>query len=136
MKRKINLILMLVLACSMSAIAQSSTSSDSMNKDQMHSKKMSMTGCISEKNGKYFLTNKEHPDGVQLMTSEDLKPHVGHMMKITGMIGKMDAMSDDSMKSDEKMSKDEKMKHDKMGMGMKVSSMKMISDHCDMPMSK
>jgi hypothetical protein len=45
----------------------------------------------------------------------------------------MDSMSGDSMKSDDKMSGDDKMKHDDMGkMGMKVSSMKMMSDQCDM----
>lgn len=49
------------------------------------------------------------------------------------MMEKMDAMSGDSMKSGDKLSKDNKMKHDEMGMmGMKVSSMKMMSDHCDM----
>jgi len=24
------------------------------------------------------LKNKKHPDGVELMSSDDLKPHVGH----------------------------------------------------------
>jgi hypothetical protein len=53
--------------------------------------------------------------------------------QVTGMMEKMDAMSGDSMKSGDKLSKDNKMKHDEMGMmGMKVSSMKMMSDHCDM----
>ncbi|MHB8540390.1 MAG: hypothetical protein ACYDCD_05545 [Candidatus Acidiferrales bacterium] len=130
-----NLMLMLVLACSMSAMAQTNMSSDSsMHKDQMSGKKMSMTGCISEKDGKYMMMNKRHPDGVHLMSSEDLKPHVGHKMKVTGMIEKMDAMSGDSMNSGDTMSKGEKMKQGKMGMmEMKVSSMKMLSDHCDMP---
>lgn len=129
-----NLMLMLVLACSISAIAQTNTSSDaSMKKDHMAGKKMSMTGCISEKDGNCMTMNKQHPYGVQLMSSEDLKPHVGHKVRVTGMIGKMDNMSGDSMKSDDKMSKDDKMKHDNMGMmSMKVSSMKMISEQCGM----
>jgi hypothetical protein len=43
------LMLMLVLASSMSAIAQTGMSNDSsMKKDQMSGKKMSMTGCIAE----------------------------------------------------------------------------------------
>jgi hypothetical protein len=65
-----------------------------------------------------MMTNQEHPDGVQLMSSEDLKPHVGHKVKVTGM---MEGMSGDSMKPDDKMPM--------MGM-MKVSSMKMVSAHC------
>jgi hypothetical protein len=110
--------LMLVLASSMSAMAQTGMSNDSSKKDPMSGKKTSMTGCIAEKDGKYMMTNQEHPDGVQLMSSEDLKPHVGHKVKVTGM---MDSMSGDSMKPDDKMAM--------MGM-MKVSSMKMVSAHC------
>lgn len=122
MKTTLKLMLMLTLACSMFAVAQMDSDS-SMKKDNMSGKKMSMTGCIAEKDGKYMMVNKDHPDGVQLMSSEDLKPHVGHKVKVTGM------MSEDSMKSDDK--KDNTMKHDDMGM-MNVSSMKMISDQCDM----
>jgi sensor histidine kinase regulating citrate/malate metabolism len=133
-KTKMNLMLMLMLACSISAIAQTDMSSDSsMKKDHMSGKSMSMTGCIAEKDGKYMMMSKEHPDGVQLMSSEDMKAHVGHKMKVTGTMSKMDAMSGDAMKSDDNMSGDDKMKHDDMSkMGMKVSSMKMMSDQCDM----
>lgn len=133
--------LMLVLACSMSAFAQTGTSSDSSMKsdkmsDKMMGKKMSMTGCIAEKDGKYMMMNKKHPEGVALMSSEDMKAHVGHKVRVTGMMEKMDNMSGDSAQSNDQM-KDEKMeKNDKMmdqnGMGMKVTSMKMMSDHCDM----
>ena len=119
MNTSMKLMLMLVLASSMSAMAQTGMSNDSsMKKDQMSGKKMSMTGCIAEKDGKFMMTNQEHPDGVQLMSSEDLKAHVGHKVKVTGM---MEGMSGDSMKPDDKMPM--------MGM-MKVSSMKMVSAHC------
>ena len=134
--------LMLVLACSMSAMAQSGSSSDSsMKHDSMSGKSMSMTGCIGEKDGKYMMMDKKHPDGVQLMSSEDLKRHVGHKVKVTGTMEKMDAMStdaksNDSMKSDDKM-KSGSMSHDDMGMmAMKVTSMKMESDKCDMSKMK
>jgi hypothetical protein len=121
--------LVLVLASSMSAMAQTGMSNDSMKKGQPSGKKRSMTGCIAEKDGKYMMTNQKHPDGVQLMTSEDLKPHVGHTVKVTGM---MESMSGDSMKSDDKMAGGDNMKHDNMAMmgTMKVSSMKMVSAHC------
>lgn len=139
---------MLVLACSISALAQSGMSSDSsMNHDKMSGKSMSMTGCIGEKDGKYMMMNKKHPDGVQLMSSEDLKPHVGHKVKVTGTMEKMDSKGDDStnsngsMKSDDKMKSDnmshDNMSHDNMGMmAMKVSSMKMESEQCDMSKMK
>ena len=131
MKTTINFMLMLVLACSMSARAQTDMSSDSsMKKDHASGKKMSITGCISEKDGKYMMMNKQHPDGVQLMSSEDLKPHVGHKVKVTGM---MESMSGDSMKADDKMAGGDNMKHENMAMmGMRVSSMKMMSEQCDM----
>ncbi len=128
---------MLVLACSMSAMAQSGSSSDSsMKHDSTSGKSMSMTGCIGEKDGKYMLMDKKHPDGVQLMSSDDMKPHVGHKVKVTGMMEKMDTMGNDSMKSDDKM-KGDSMSHDNMGMmAMKVSGMKMKSEHCDMSKMK
>ena len=140
MKKTMNTMLMLVLACTMSAFAQTGMSSDSSKKsgDKMMGKKMSMKGCIMEKDGKYMMMNKEHPDGVGLMSSEDLKPHVGHKVAVKGMMEKMDDMSAGSMNSDDKMKKDDtlksddKMKHEGMGMmEMKVSSMKMMSEHCD-----
>lgn len=119
MNTSMKFMFMLVLACSMSAMAQTGMSNDSsMKKDHVSGKKTSMTGCIAEKDGKYMMTNQAHPDGVQLMSSEDLKPHVGQKVKVIGM---MESMSADSMKSDDKMPM--------MGM-MKVSSMKMVSAHC------
>ena len=105
---KILAISTLALMCSIPAFPQTSTSSqksDTMKTGKM----MSMTGCISEKDGKYMMMNKEHPDGVMLMSSDDMKPHVGHKVKVSGMMenGK------DNM------------------MDMKMSSMKMMSATCD-----
>ena len=52
-----------------------------------------------------MLKNKKHPDGVELMSSDDLKPHVGHKVSVTGMMQGDSAMSDDKMSTDS-MSKD------------------------------
>ncbi len=132
MKKLMGLMIMTMLACSLPALAQSNMSSDSsMKSDKMMGKTKTVTGCISEKDGKYMITDKAHPNGVELMSSNDLKPHVGHKVKVTGTMEKMDAMSGDSMSKDS-MSKDNGMKHEEMGMAMKVSDMKMISDQCDM----
>jgi hypothetical protein len=68
-------------------------------------KATSMIGCVAEKDGKYMMMNKANPNGVQMMTSEDMKAHVGHKMKMTG------TMSGDKM-------------------SMTVTSMKMISTTC------
>ncbi len=152
MKTLLGSMLMLVLAGSTSAMAQTNSTSDSSmkKKDMMMGEKMSMTGCVSEKDGKYMMMDKAHPDGVQLMTSDDLKPHVGHKMKMTGMMEKMDDMGtmkadnaakpDGSAKADGPPPSDATMKHDDMSMKhdgmammeMKVTSMKMISTTCDM----
>ena len=127
MKIKMQWMAMLVLACSVSMVAQTGMSSDSsMKKSDSMGKQMTMTGCVSAKDGKYMLSNKKHPDGVELMTSDDLKAHVGHKVSVTGMMQGDNAMGE--MKSDDQMSKD----HMAMS-GFKVTSMKMVSDKCDMP---
>ena len=136
---------MAVLACSMltfcmSASAQMSGNGDSqMKTDDTHKSghmhhaggmhhgggmgTMSAVGCVAEKDGKYMLTNKRHPDGIGLDSSEDLKPHVGHKIKATGTMEKGAGMSGD-MKSGEKS-------NENMGMmSMKMTSMKMISTEC------
>src|SRR5882724_7771672 len=122
MKIRMQLTAMLVLACSVTVVAQTSMSSDSsMKKSDSMGKQMTMTGCVSEKDGKYMLTDKKHPNGIELMSSEDLKPHVGHKISVTGMM-EGEAMSGDSMSKDN------------MAMaGFKVNSMKMVSNHCSMP---
>ncbi|GAC1623209.1 MAG: hypothetical protein PVS2B2_27270 [Candidatus Acidiferrum sp.] len=146
----------LLLVCGMGVTAHPQ---DAMKSEKM-AKKMTTVGCISEKDGKYLLTNKQHPLGVELSFSEDLKAHVGHKVKITGSMEtapmtagdkmmpddkmKMDDMKhdekmasddkmkmDDKMKSEEKMKMDDTMKRDEMPMMvLKVSSMKMLSSNC------
>lgn len=113
MKKQMALLACLSLALCMPAFPQTSgtdnsqtdTMSQSGNMKSGKMKKMSAVGCIAEKDGKYMLMNKMHPDGMELMSSEDLKSHVGHKVKVMGM------MDDNSMK---------------------VTSMKMMSTTCDM----
>jgi hypothetical protein len=109
----------LVLVCCTSAFARpqdngSQTTDSTKQSDSMKSgKSMTWTGCIAEKDGKYVLQTAKHPDGVELDTTEDLKPHVGHKVKIMGTMENSDSM--------------------KM---VKVSSMKMVSETCDMSGAK
>jgi hypothetical protein len=122
MKIKLQLMVMFVLTCSFAVVGQTSMSSDSsMKKSDSMGKQMTMTGCVSEKDGKYMLTDKKHPNGVELMSSEDLKPHVGHKVSVTGMMDD-NSMSGDSMSN-----------HNMAMSGFKVNSMKMVSDRCSMP---
>jgi len=103
-------VLALAAAFCLPAMAQSS--GDSMAQSgSMKAKTTSMIGCVSGSDGKYMVMNSAHPNGVQLMTSDDLKGHVGHKMKFTG------TMSSDMM-------------------SMNVTSMKMMSTKCSMPMAK
>jgi hypothetical protein len=128
MKIRMCCMTMLVLACSVSLFAQTAMSGDSsMKKSDAMGKQMTITGCIAEKDGKYMLKNKKHPDGVELMSSDDLKPHVGHKVSVTGMMQGDSAMSGDNMSKDG-------MSKDSMAMsGFKVTSMKMVSEQCTMP---
>ena len=60
------------------------TSASSDMKD--HSgKKAKMTGCVQKEGSGYALVDKKHPNGVQLLTSEDLSAHVGHKVEVKGM---------------------------------------------------
>ena len=125
----------IALAFCMSAFAQTSGAGDpQMNNgtmkhsDNMKGKNMSMVGCVSEKDGKYMLMNKKHPDGMELMGSQDMKPHVGHKIKVTGMMENGSMMNGD-MKSD--ANSQDKMNGSGGMMAMNVTSMKMMSDHCD-----
>jgi hypothetical protein len=124
---------MLVLACSVSLFAQTAMSSDSsMKKSDSMGKQMTMTGCVAEKDGNYVLKNKKHPDGVELMSSDDLKPHVGHKVSVTGMMQGDSAMAGDKMSRDN-MSKNSMAKDGMAMSGFKVTSMKMVSENCTMP---
>jgi hypothetical protein len=119
---------MLVLACSVSLFAQTGMSSDSsMKKSNSAGNQMTMTGCVAEKDDKYMLKDKKHPDGVELMSSDDLKPHIGHKVRVTGMMQGDNAMAGDNMSKDS-------MSKDSMAMsGFKIISMKMVSEKCTMP---
>lgn len=133
MKSAMRFLLMFVLACPAMVVAQTGMSSDSsMKKSDAMSKMTTITGCIAEKDGHYTIADKNHPGGVMLMGSENMKPHVGHKMSVTGSMEHMSNMAHSAMSADSKSN----MSKDNMGMmGLKISSMKMVSTHCEMPNS-
>jgi hypothetical protein len=72
----------------------------------------SWTGCISSKDGKFYLATKKHPEGVQIMSSDDLSKHVGHTVTVMGSMQKSTDASTPPM--------------------LNVTSMKMVSESCAM----
>lgn len=97
--------------------ANPSPAQTEVSSGQTGEKATSITGCISESNGKYMIMDKSHPGGIQLVSSEDLKPHVGHKVKVSGTMdnaGSTQASGGDAS-----------------SMVLKVSNMKMISEHCE-----
>lgn len=133
MKSAMRFLLMFVLACPAMVVAQTGMSSDSsMKKSDAMNKMTTITGCVAEKDGHYTITDKNHPGGIMLMGSENMKPHVGHKISVTGSMEHMSNMSHSAMSADSKSN----MSKDNMGMmGLKMSSMKMVSTHCEMPNS-
>ena len=153
----------LLLAFGMSAFAQTSndnsSQSGSMSGDQNSSmkqdkdnmkmdkmgKKTTMKGCISQMNGKFMLMDKKHPNGVELMSTQDLSAHVGHEVQVKGMWEKSD-MSSSGMSNDNSMSNSSASSGSNSGSNssmsnnemkaIKVTDLKMISDHCNMKMDK
>ena len=95
---------------------------------------MSMTGCITEREGKYVMMSADHPTGVELMSKQDLKPHVGHTVTVMGMMntansstgaGKQRANGTSGAGSAGAGSGDTGM------MPMQVTSLKMVSKTCN-----
>ncbi len=110
--KRLTLLLALVVAFSLSALAQTDTQATTGQTDQTqttttkhkHSKKAStessstdtsmkgtakestLTGCLSGPNAdnNYVLTNGRHRKGVEVTGSDELKNHVGHKVKLTG----------------------------------------------------
>jgi hypothetical protein len=86
MKKFLGFMLMPALACGI-ALAQSNMSSGTtaQTNDQMNNgKTKTMEGCVQERDGNYFLMNKKHKKGVELMNSDDVKAQVGHKVSVTG----------------------------------------------------
>ncbi len=114
--------------CTMPGFAQDSMKSDSsMKQDSSMSgekmgkkhkmgmgKEKTMTGCIEASGDEYMLKMK-NGKSMEIMSTDDLKPHVGHMVTVTGM---------KTMATDDKTKKMEKM--------FKVSKMDMVSETCTM----
>jgi hypothetical protein len=114
---------MVLLLFSMSAFAEVAVRSGASEKKK-RGQKITMVGCVVEKDGHMMITDKEHPFGIVLMSSGDIdiRAHVGQTMRVVGI---MITMGDEGTI---------KVRHDKMQtremMGIKLESMKMIKSTC------
>ena len=72
-----------VLIFSLAAFAQDAPKANA-KKAADGPKLAQLTGCIASSGGGYTLTNGRHKDPVTVTSSEDLKPHVGHQVKMKG----------------------------------------------------
>jgi hypothetical protein len=146
--------------------------------------KTTMTGCISERNGKYILmTNSmarnqstgqssstqpgeqpptsqssqsgtqsgqtsaqsneqsgaqsKTPQGIELMTTQDLKSHIGHLVRVTGTMtyvatGTSTTTTTPDRNSDSSQNTATTGNSSKMNRTMKVTDMQMVSETCTM----
>lgn len=153
-----------------------SQSNETTRPGDPNAKKVTMTGCISQHNGKYILMTSNPPASpsagtqsnepsnsqssqsstqpseqqgtqrareVELISSQDLKPHVGHTVQVTGTMENTSAMggdknntssssepSADSTKNSQSSTMNDAGKKNRPT--MRVTDMQMISETCDM----
>jgi hypothetical protein len=146
--------------------------------------KTTMTGCISERNGRYILmtnsmarsqstgqssstqpgeqpptsqssqsgtqsgqtsaqsneqsgTQSKTPQSIELMTTQDLKPHIGHTVRVTGTMtyvatGSSTTTTTPDRNSDSSQNTATTGNSGKMNRTMKVTDMQMVSETCAM----
>jgi hypothetical protein len=151
----------IAMGCTIAVAAQGGMAAD-QSKDKMGAKdagkSVTLTGCVAESAGHFMLTNATMGDqaGAAMsygLTGENLKPHVGHKVTVTGMMSPkmgMEGSSKGSMGTDSAMGKDkmgkdhsakdstskDTMAHGGMKGDMKMSgavvvkSLKMVSATC------
>ena len=139
--------------CAMAiAVAGLSAQSGTMGKEKMDKDKMDKrmkggmvmaTGCVADGSGGHYMLNNatmagdmkgQMKDEMKPMsyelTGDNLKPHVGHKVEVTGTMASNKMMRDGKMDKEkmDKMDKD-KMAGEMHG-GINVKSVKMISASC------
>lgn len=91
------------------------------------SQKLSMTGCISENDGKYMLMSKDRPSGIELTSAQDLKPHVGHTVTLTGS---MQDSANTANPANQGLVPSSKERDANKTTTLQVNSLKMVSTTC------
>jgi hypothetical protein len=152
MKRMLSTICMAAMY-SVVAAAQSGSTTPGQADKKMDAATMTVTGCVAAgaSAGHYMLTNATSSSAMDkdkdeampkdkmstmsymLMGGNDLKPHIGHKVEVTGTMaaGDMGKMSDHhKMAKDKTMTDKDKMSKEMVGGTLNVTSVKMISATC------
>jgi hypothetical protein len=79
-----------------------------------------------------MLTNGRHKKGIEVGGNDDLKNHVGHEVKLTGMWAKSGAEigENEAAEKNESAEKEKAEKKEGMERHFKVSNIAMVSDTC------
>ena len=90
--RKALLCMAVLLAFGLTAVAQDTGTSGQSSTQTPTTKKATrgaakgntITGCIEKSDDTYMIKNGRYKNGVKVTGSDDLAPHVGHTVKLTG----------------------------------------------------
>jgi hypothetical protein len=137
MKRTLLQTACLVTFALMSASAQTSypaggTAGANQSTPQSNTKKeVTLRGCVEQTGDEYLLKTRRLKN-VELETSEDLKPHVGHLVKVTGSWDReADKSEAAGMGHEEHGEHHEAAEHKGMKEHhFKVSKLEMVADKC------
>ena len=82
MKKLLFILAVLCLSCS--ALAQDAPKTKAKKPPAEGPKLAQLTGCLASSGSGYTLTNGRHKEAIAVSSSEDLKPHVGHQVRMKG----------------------------------------------------
>jgi len=94
-----------------------------------------MTGCIAARNGEFFLRSKGHHGPIELLSADDLTPHNGHEVTVTGTWANKEAVAEHEKNEEQKEGAAEKSNHARQERGerhFQVAKLEMVADHCNM----
>jgi len=80
--KKLLSLLALILCLSLATFAQDAPKTKAKAADGP--KAAQLTGCLAASGSGYTLTNGRHKEAITVTSSEDLKPHVGHQVRMKG----------------------------------------------------
>lgn len=107
-----------------------STGAGQSSSQQGEKKEVTLRGCVEQAGSEYMLKTDKKKN-VELITSEDLKPHVGHTVKV---MGSWDTAADKSEAAggahEGTGGHQESAEHKGKEHHFKVSSLEMVSEQC------
>jgi hypothetical protein len=130
MKRALLTVTYLVAFGLVSASSAQSTGASNQSSSQHTKKEVTLSGCVQQM-GDEFMLQTSQKKNVELETTEDLKPHVGHTVKVTGDWDKAADKNDAHAGSSTTGAHNEAAEHQgAKEHHFKVSKIAMVSDTC------